>query len=63
MVRPLTGLSETEVLWELPLCRGMAYFHAAMVQSGTDTKWLGEEGEDESMKAVRTLLREKPWRN
>ena len=62
MVRPITGMSEEEVLWELPLCRGMAYFHAAMLKNGVDCQW-GSQEDDDTMRRVKELIASKPWRN
>ncbi len=55
MVHPVTGMSEEEILWELPLARGMAYFHAAMLKNGVDCKWFSAE-EDDVMKKARALI-------
>jgi hypothetical protein len=51
LVRPITGLTEQEVLWELPLCRGLAYLHMALVKEGIETQWVGHDMmEDETIK-------------
>jgi hypothetical protein len=59
MVHPITGMSEQDILWELPLARGMAYFHAAMLKNGVDCRWFGQE--DEIMARARELIQSKPW--
>ena len=37
-----TGWAEDFLRWRLPLSRGWAYWHAAVLQSGTPTRWPGE---------------------
>ena len=53
----MTGLSETEILWELPLCRGMAYMHASLCMDGVDMQFSGASEEDDTMEKVRALIR------
>lgn len=56
-------MTEEEILWELPLCRGLAYMHAAMVMHGNEMTWSGEAAEeDEIMKRARQMMESKPWR-
>lgn len=51
LVRPITGLTEQEILWELPLARGLAYLHMALIQQGIETQWVGHDMmEDETIK-------------
>ena len=58
MVHPVTGMSEEQILWELPLARGMAYFHAAMLKNGVDCHWFATE-EDETIKKARQLIEQR----
>lgn len=34
-----TGWSERHILWELPLARGLAYEHGALLLMGNEMKW------------------------
>lgn len=36
-----TGWTEHFIRWELPLCRGMAYYHAARLMAGERCRWPG----------------------
>jgi hypothetical protein len=54
-------MTEEEVLWELPLNRGLAYFHAAMCQNGAECQWLGQTVSTE-MQEVMDFIERKPWR-
>jgi len=36
-----TGWTEEFIRWELPLCRGWAYYHAAMLMDGQRMRWPG----------------------
>ena len=56
-------MSERDVLWNLPLCRGLAYMHAAMIMNGNEMIWSKESEEDETMKKAMEMIRDKPWRN
>jgi len=59
----MTGMSEEQILWELPLCRGMAYMHAALLFHGNDTQWPGDDDADDMIKQVRERIKRKPWRH
>jgi hypothetical protein len=39
-----SGWSEHFIRWELPLARGMAYYHAARVLEGERCRWPGGGG-------------------
>lgn len=34
-----TGWNERYIRWELPLCRGLAYYHAARMMEGERCRW------------------------
>ena len=38
-----TGWSERFIEWELPLSRGLAYYHAARVMDGERCRWPGRK--------------------
>jgi diadenosine tetraphosphate (Ap4A) HIT family hydrolase len=57
-VRPITGLSETEILWDLPLSRGYAYMHAALAREGVEMRFSGDpDDEDEIFKRAKAMMR------
>jgi hypothetical protein len=58
----MTGMSEDEILWDLPLARGLAYMHVSFVLQGTQTQWPRDEADNDEMTNVRKMLQEKPWR-
>jgi len=41
-----TGWSEKKILWDLPLARGWAYFHAAMLLDGVGMVFPGGSSQD-----------------
>lgn len=51
----MTGLSEDEILWDLPLSRGMAYLHAALAREGVEMRWEGAEQDEVMQKAVALM--------
>lgn len=55
----MTGMTEEQILWELPLSRGLAYMHAALVMHGTEMVWGGEKQEDEIMQRAIALMKER----
>ena len=61
-VHGVTGLTEDEILWDLPLSKGFAYLHAALARDGVDMKWPGDES-DMELARVRDFIRKKAWRN
>ena len=42
-----TGWTESYIRWHLPLRRGMAYFHAAMLLDGIPMRWPSDRAEAE----------------
>jgi hypothetical protein len=57
-VRPITGLSETEILWDLPLSRGYAYMHAALAREGVEMRFSCDpDDEDEIFKRAKAMMR------
>ena len=51
LVRPITGLTEQEILWELPLARGLAYLHMIEPRATTAGGSVGHDMmEDETIK-------------
>lgn len=57
MVAPLLNMSEEEVLWELPLCRGMAYWHHALVVAGNTMEFPGDDENDPGISGAREILK------
>ena len=58
----MTGMTEDEILWDLPLSRGLAYMHVSFVLQGTQTQWPHNDSSSEEMDNVKKMLRDKPWR-
>jgi hypothetical protein len=49
-----------EVLWELPLSRGLAYLHYAILKDGIETRWPAHtQTEDETMTKAFNLIRKR----
>ena len=60
-VHSVTGLTEDEILWDLPLSRGQAYLHAALTREGTAMRWPGED--EAELDQLKAFIRAKPWRH
>jgi hypothetical protein len=53
-------MTEMEVLWDLPLSRGLAYLHYAMMREGIETRWPAHtQTEDETMTKAFDLIRKR----
>jgi len=50
-------LNEDEILWDLPLSRGMAYMHAALAREGVEMRWGGDSEPDEIMQKAIALMK------
>jgi hypothetical protein len=56
LVAPLLNMTEEQVLWDLPLCRGLAYWHQALLLAGNTMEFPGESDEDAGIFGARKLL-------
>ena len=56
LIGAMTGMTEESILWDLPLCRGLAYMHAAMIMHGNEMRWCGDREEDEIMLRAKAII-------
>jgi hypothetical protein len=56
----VTGLTEDEILWDLPLSRGMAYLHAALAREGVEMRWESAEQDEVMQKAIALMKSRRP---
>lgn len=53
-------MTEMEILWDLPLSRGLAYLHYSLLKDGVETCWPAHtQIEDETMTKALDLIRKR----
>lgn len=62
LVHKSTGLDEEAIRWDLPLNRGLAYMHVALILQGNETVWPNYGESSAEIQNVRDMLKNKPWR-
>ena len=63
LIGSMTGMTEEHILWELPLCRGYAYMHAALIQCGNELRWCGDDQEEDEIMARAKAIMESRRKN
>lgn len=52
-----TGWSEDYIRWQLPLARGLAYYHAARLLDGEDCRWPNARSKAADTSTLRDRIR------
>lgn len=55
-----TGWTESYIRWHLPLSRGMAYYHAAMLLDGVPMRWPSDRAKaEEEFNEMKARVRQR----